>query len=67
MGSVGAGFAAFAILIQVAIYGAIAFVIWKFYQMISRIGEDIAAIRKRLQGRGGGPDLDLDIPSDPLE
>ena len=53
-------------LIQLAIYCVIAFVIWKFYQMISRIGEDISAIRKHLQRRDGEPDLDLEIPSDPL-
>jgi hypothetical protein len=64
--SVGFGVAAFAMLIQLAIYCVIAFVVWKFYQMISRIGEDLSAIRKQLQRRGGEPDLDLEIPSDPL-
>jgi hypothetical protein len=66
MGLVGIGFAALATLIQVAIYCVIAFVVWKFYQMISKIGEDIAAIRKHLQRGGGGPGLDLEIPLDPL-
>ncbi|MGA3023135.1 MAG: hypothetical protein ABSF98_00045 [Bryobacteraceae bacterium] len=67
MGPAGLGFAAFAMFMQVAIYCAIAFVIWKFYQMISRIGEDVAAIRKQLQRRAGEPDFDLEIPADPLE
>ena len=69
MGSVGFGLAMMATLIQLAIYCAIAFVIWKFYQMISKIGEDIAAIRKHLKPPsipGAEPDFDVDLelPSD---
>lgn len=55
-----------AMLIQLLIYCAIAFVIWKFYQMISRIAEDVSAIRKQLPPRTGDPDFDFEIPSDPL-
>ncbi len=59
--------------IQLAIYCAIAFVIWKFYQMISKITDDVAAIRKHLKppsvpGAAADisldPDLDLELPPD---
>ena len=65
--SAGYGFAALAILIQLAIYCAIAFVIWKFYQMISKMSEDIAAIRAAVQRHVGEPELldpDFQLPPD---
>jgi type II secretory pathway component PulJ len=61
------GFVALGLFIQLAIYCLIALVVWRFYQMISRITEDVSAIRKQLKRRSGEPDLDLEIPSDPLE
>jgi hypothetical protein len=61
------GFVALGLFIQLAIYCVIAFVVWKFYQMISRITEDVSAIRKQLQRRGGEAGFDLEIPPDPLE
>jgi hypothetical protein len=64
--TVGFGVAAFAVLFQVVIYCAIAFVIWKFYQIISKIGEDVAAIKAALGHDTGEPSLDLEIPQDPL-
>jgi hypothetical protein len=66
--SVGFGFAAFAMLFELAIYCAIAFVIWKFYQMISRIADDITAIKAILKRDSSAVDhdvdLDLSIPPD---
>ena len=68
--SVGFGVAAFAVLFQMLVYCAIAFVIWKFYQMIAKIGEDVAAIRAIVKRQAGVADHDLDldfeIPPDPL-
>jgi hypothetical protein len=64
--SVGFGFAALALFFQLAIYCLIGFVVWKFYQMISRITEDVSAIKAALQRRNGEAGLDLEIPADPL-
>jgi hypothetical protein len=64
--SAGFGLTIFAMLFQLAIYCAIAFVIWKFYQMISKISEDISAIRTMLKRHSGDPDLGLELPHDPL-
>ena len=62
----GFGFVAFSVLLQFVIYCLIAFVIWRFYQMVSRIAEDIAAIKAALQRRRGDPGFDLELPPDPL-
>jgi len=65
----GFGFTIFSMLLPLAIYCGIAFVAWKFYQMIAKIGEDVAAIRRELKRRPADPDLDLDLelpPDHPL-
>jgi len=64
--SAGFGFVALGLLIQLAVYCVIGLVVWKFYQMISRIVEDVSAIKELLGRRAGEPGLDLGIPPDPL-
>jgi len=74
------GFAAFAMLFQIAIYAGIAYVIWKFYQLLTKISEDIAAIKIAMRGQAspagqtppagkpvlpGQPESELDISLDP--
>jgi len=71
--TVGFGVAAVAVFFQVLIYCGIAFVIWKFYQMLSRIGDDLAAIRTLLRhrlgvpGEGVEPGLNLELPPETNE
>jgi len=48
----------------ILIYCLIGFVIWRFYQMISRMADDLTAIRKSLQGGKSEPEFDLGLPPD---
>ena len=36
-------------LFMIAIYGAIGFVVWKFYQALVRIGRELAEIKEALR------------------
>jgi hypothetical protein len=60
------GFAPIGLVFQFVIYCVLGFVVWKFYQMISRISEDLSSVKELLQRRNGEPGLDLELPSDPL-
>ena len=37
------------VLFMIAIYGAIGFIIWKFYQALVRIGRELAEIKEVLR------------------
>jgi hypothetical protein len=53
-------------VVPLLIYIVIGFVVWKFYQMISKIGDDLAEIKTLLEHRAGKPGVDLEIPPNPL-
>jgi len=50
----------------IVVYTAIGYVVWKFYQIMTRMADDLAAIRKTLQRGSSEPGPDLEIPADPL-
>ena len=64
MPQTGLPFALF--VVPLLIYIVIGFVVWKFYQMISKIGDDLAEIKTLLEHRAGKPGVDLEIPPNPL-
>ena len=53
-------------VVPLLIYIVIGFVVWKFYQMISKISDDLAEIKTLLERREGTPGVDLEIPPNPL-
>jgi hypothetical protein len=64
MAQTGFPFALF--VVPLLIYIVIGFVVWKFYQMISKISDDLAEIKTLLERRDGTPALEVEIPPDPL-
>ena len=54
------------LLVPLLIYVVIGFVVWKFYQMISKISDDLSEIKTLLERRDGSPALEVEIPPDPL-
>jgi hypothetical protein len=64
MPQTGLPFALF--VVPLLIYIVIGFVVWKFYQMISKISDDLAEIKTLLGRREGTPAVDLETPPNPL-
>jgi hypothetical protein len=50
MGSIGIQFLTF---VGLAFYGIVFFFVWKFYQILSRINDNIAGIRHAVERNGG--------------
>ena len=54
------------IVFTIVVYTAIGYVVWKFYQIMTRMADDLTAIRKALRRgsseQGPGPEF----PEDPL-
>jgi len=46
----------------IVLYTAIGYVIWKFYQIMTRMADDLAAIRKALQRGPAEPPPDTELP-----
>jgi len=64
MPQTGLPFALF--IVPLLIYIVIGFVVWKFYQMISKISDDLAEIKTLLERREVTPALDLELPPNSL-
>jgi len=64
MPQTGLPFALF--VVPLLIYIVIGFVVWKFYQMISKISDDLAEIKTLLERREVTPALDLELPPNSL-
>jgi hypothetical protein len=64
MPQTGLPFALF--IVPLLTYIVIGFVVWKFYQMISKISDDLAEIKTLLERREGTLGVDLEIPPNPL-
>jgi hypothetical protein len=64
MPQTGLPFALF--VVPLLIYIVIGFVVWKFYQMISKISDDLSEIKTLLERREGTLGVDLEIPPNPL-
>jgi hypothetical protein len=45
------GFPELAIFLGIAVYGIVLWIIWKFYGVLARIGEELGAIKTVLQQR----------------
>jgi hypothetical protein len=50
----------------IVVYTAIGYVVWKFYQIMTRMADDLAAIRKTLQRGSPEPSPGMEFPDDPL-
>lgn len=64
MAQTGFPFALF--VVPLLIYIVIGFVVWKFYQMISKISDDLAEIKTLLERREGATALEVEIAPNPL-
>ena len=56
----------FPLIFTVVVYSLIGYVVWKFYQIMTRMADDLTAIRKTLQRGQTEPGRDTEIPADPL-
>jgi hypothetical protein len=45
------GFPELAVFLGIAVYGIVLWILWKFYQAIARIGEELGEIKTILQQR----------------
>jgi hypothetical protein len=54
------------LIFTIVVYTAIGYVVWKFYQIMTRMADDLAAIRKALQRGQTEPGLDTETPADPF-
>jgi len=50
----------------VVLYSAIGYVIWKFYQIMTRMADDLTAIRRALQRGSSDTAPSFELPDDPL-
>ena len=50
----------------IVVYCLIGYVVWKFYQIMTRMADDLAAIRKALKRGSAEPGSGIEFSDDPL-